>query len=64
MSIKNINKPTSPFWGKVIVACSLISGCIAAYGKWEGIPWIMNVGGVLGIIGTVLPVILSSGKKE
>jgi hypothetical protein len=64
MNIKNINKPTSPFWGKVIVSCATASAFIAGYGKWADNETMINIGGVLGILGTVLPVLLSNGNKE
>ena len=47
--IKNINKPTTPFWNKVIVACGVASGFIAAYGKWGAHDeTITTIGGILG----------------
>ncbi len=58
--IKNINKPTSPFWNKVIAACSVGSAFIATYGALaDHKAWIW-AGGILGFLGTVLPILMPS----
>lgn len=63
MKLSNINKPTSPFWNKVAVSCAAASGFIAGYGLLSNLKGFMIAGGVLGIIGTVLPIFMNNNSK-
>jgi len=59
MKISNIHKPTSPFWNKVIVASAAGSAFLGGYGLISQHNIFIIVGGVLGLIGTMLPVFIS-----
>jgi hypothetical protein len=63
--INNINKPTTPFWNKFIVMCTLVSASIAAYGKW-GVhsDFIEQIGGWIGIVGVIIGVWAPSNNKN
>jgi small-conductance mechanosensitive channel len=63
--INNINKPTSPFWSKFIVTCSIVSASIAAYGKWGAhSDDIELIGGFIGLAGVIIGVWAPSSKTE
>lgn len=62
MKVSNINKPTNPFWNKVIVASAAGSAFLGGYGLIGSNPTFVAIGGVLGLIGTMLPVFV--GSKE
>ena len=63
MKLSNINKPTSPFWNKVALSCTAASAFIAGYGYFANIKGFMLAGGILGILGTVIPIFISNGEK-
>lgn len=63
MKISNVNKPTSPFWNKVIVASASGSAFLGGYGLIANHPTFIVIGGVLGLIGTMLPVFINSKEK-
>jgi hypothetical protein len=63
--INNINKPTSPFLGKFIVTCSMVSSSIAAYGKWGAhSDTIEVIGWFIGLAGVVIGVWAPSNKTD
>lgn len=61
MKIKNINKPTSPMWNKIALACTAVSAFIGGYGYFLDNKVVMGIGGVLGILGVVIPIFSSNG---
>lgn len=63
MKLSNINKPTSPFWSKVALACAAASAFIASYGLAAEIKAFTITGGILGVLGTVIPILMSNGEK-
>jgi hypothetical protein len=63
--IKNINKPTAPFWNKFMVVCTAVSVFIAAYGKWGAhSETIEAIGGWVGVIGVIIGVLAPAAKPE
>jgi hypothetical protein len=60
INISNINKPTPPFWNKVIAASAAGSAFLASYGLVSNHQVFVVLGGVLGLIGTMLPVFISN----
>jgi hypothetical protein len=63
MKLSNINKPTSPFWNKVALACASASAFIAGYGALADDKNFMIAGGILGILGTIIPIFISNGEN-
>lgn len=63
MKISNINKPTSAFWSKVAVICAAASTFIAGYAYTAHIEWLMIAGGIFGMLGTVIPILVSNGEN-
>ena len=59
MKLSNINKPTKPLWNKIALACTTISSGIAGYGYFNNMPNVMLVGGLIGILGNVIPIFAS-----
>lgn len=62
LKTSNINRPTSPFWNKVIVASAAGSGFLGGYGLIANHQVFVIIGGILGLIGTMLPVFVSLKK--
>jgi hypothetical protein len=63
--INNINKPTSAFWNKFMVTCTVVSASIAAYGKWGAhSDDIEMIGGFIGLAGVIIGVWAPSKDKE
>ncbi len=58
----NINKPTSPFWNKVIAASAAGSAFLGTYGLIANHTTFIVIGGALGLIGTMLPIFINSKK--
>jgi hypothetical protein len=56
MKLENVNKPTRPFWNKVQLAAASAGTFCAGFGLlYEDHNFIM-AGGLLGVVGTVLPI--------
>lgn len=55
----NINKPTSPFWNKVIVASAAGAAFLGGYGLITNHQVFIVIGGILGLIGAMGPVFIS-----
>lgn len=62
--LKNANKPTSPFWGKVAMACAAASSFIAGYGLIANMKAFVIAGGILGVLGTVIPNLISGESNS
>lgn len=60
MKLNNINKPTSPLMAKIAVACSAASAFIATYGLVANMKAFIIAGGVLGVLGTIIPPFLDN----
>lgn len=63
MKISNVNKHTSPFWNKVILASAAGSAFIAGYGLLADHKVFITIGGVLGLVGTMGPIFVNSKEK-
>src|SRR5215216_5664769 len=64
MKKNNLNKPTSVFWSKVILVCTTISGFGASTSYFMEWKEAMLIFGVFGMLGAVLPVLLSDGSGK
>ena len=60
LKLENIHQPTSPLLSKIAVACSAVSAFIAGYGAVADMKGFMIAGGILGIIGTIIPPFIST----
>lgn len=63
ITLNNLNKPSTPFWKKVAVACSAASAFIAGYALIADMKGFLIAGGLLGIIGTIIPPFIDDGKN-
>lgn len=62
ISIKNINQPTSPFWGKIAAACAFISGTITMNALYNEIHWMGYVSSSLTLIGGLILIFMNDVK--
>lgn len=56
--INNINKPTSPFWGKVQASAILLGGLITGSANVAHIGWLQITGIVMMGIGGLVPIFM------
>ena len=62
ISIKNINKNTSPLMSKIAVICTSISTTITAWGAVINDKPIMYAGLIAAILGVVIPTLINHDK--
>lgn len=53
--IKNINKPTDPFWAKVSASCATIGAIVIGTATVMHIEWLQITAVIATCIGSVLP---------
>lgn len=58
MKLDNVNKPTRPVWNKIQLASMAASVFMASYGGLTDNHTWMLIGGIFGLIGTVLPIFM------
>ena len=64
MKLGNIGQPTSPFWGKIIVACAVAGGVLTGYSHIENFPKLEIIGIILLTVGTAGPVFISKPPSQ
>jgi hypothetical protein len=62
--INNINKPTTPFWNKVILACAAASAVISGAAYLYHVTWLQIAGIVCAVIGAVGPIFMPPGNDK
>lgn len=63
ISITNMNKPTSPFWGKIAAACAFISGTITMNALYKDIHWIGYISSALTLFGGLILIFVDTPQS-